>query len=478
MKVQDIRSVHFIGIGGIGMSALAKLLLHRGAAVSGSDMKDSAILQEIRSLGAIAWPRHDASHVPASVDLVVMSAAIPPHNPERMQAQKLGLPVISRAQMLGQIMEGCYGIAVTGTHGKTTTTGMAGLVLAHGGLDPTILVGGEMAAFGGNLRIGKSRIFLTEACEAFDSFLHLFPDLAVLTNIDADHLDYHHTMEHILDSFDQFLNQTAEDGLIIACADDARVESLVACVNRRVLRYGISEKADLRAAQVYLSPWGSRFSCLLNGEVAGEVRLNVPGRQNIQNALAALAVGLEAGLSFDAACEGLGEFHGVGRRMELLGTAREVMVVDDYAHHPTEIKATLQAAKESWSRRVVAVFQPHLYSRTRLLLDDFGNSFGQADVAVITEIYPAREQPIEGVTGRLIADEIVKREPGKAVHFVSDKNDVPGFVAGLLKPGDVMLTLGAGDIRDAGEKLLEMMGGPASSPKPLPPVGDACGALG
>jgi len=477
LKFQDLSKVHFIGIGGIGMSALAKLLLYQGVAVSGSDMKDSPVLEELRTLGAVVWPRHDPSHVP-DADLVVVSSAVPPQNLERLQAQKMNLKIVSRAQLLGEIMKGHFGIAVSGTHGKTTTTGMVGLVLEYGGLDPTVLVGGELPAFRGNLRIGHSDYFVAEACEAFDSFLTLYPRLSVVTNIDADHLDYYGSLDRILASFEQFLHQTDEGGVVVACADNPPLEGLLSRIPRRAMTYGFSPEADLRADKIQLGPWGCRFACSLQGNPLGEIRLHVPGRQNIQNALAAVAVGLEVGLPFEVISKALKEFCGVGRRMELLGAARDIMVVDDYAHHPTEIRATLQAAKESWGRRLVAVFQPHLYSRTRLLLEDFAAAFAAADEVIITEIYPAREQPIEGVTGRLIVDTIRARAPEKPVHFIPDKSEVPGFALDLLHPGDMLLTMGAGDIRVAGETLLKRLKEPPAGAQIRPSLGDACSAFG
>lgn len=447
-------SIHFIGIGGVGMSALAQIMHRRGARVSGSDRSEGAMTKRLASEGITIHIGHDAGNINGAV-LVVYSAAIPDTNPELETARRLGITTISRAQMLGRMMEPYKNrVAITGTHGKTTTTSMTSLVLSEAKLDPTVLIGGDLQALGGNVRIGESPLFVTEACEAFDSFLHLHPNIAVITNIDADHLDYYGTMERIFESFGQFISQVDQDGCIIACMDDANVRTALENATQRVVSYSVGGDADISAVDVELDSPQASYMLVRNGKRLGRVTLGVPGAQNVADSLAAAAVGFELGASFEDVRKALAQFNGTGRRFEILGTVNDVMVIDDYAHHPTEIHATIEASRLGWNRRIIAVFQPHLYSRTQIFAKEFAESLSKADVVVLTDIYAAREKPIEGVTAALIADKI----DGAELHYIPSKSDICEFLRSEVRPGDMVITIGAGDIRTVGEELVAALG--------------------
>lgn len=446
-------SIHFIGIGGVGMSALAQIMHRRGVQVSGSDQKGNGITKRLESEGIRVSIGHDATNVNGAT-LVVYSAAIPQTNPEMEIARQKGIPTISRAEMLGKMMEPyAHRVAITGTHGKTTTTSMVSLVLSEANLDPTVLIGGDLQALGGNVRFGESSLFVTEACEAFDSFLNLHPSMAVITNVDADHLDYYGTMERIFQSFEQFVSQVDEDGVIIACMDDANVRKVLENVPQRVIGYSIEGNEEVCAVDMELDAPQASYTLVWNGEGLGRVTLGVPGAQNVADSLAAAAVGLELGASFEDIKAALAQFHGTGRRFEVLGIVDDVMVIDDYAHHPREIQATLEASRRGWNRRIIAVFQPHLYSRTKIFAREFAESLSLADVVVVTDIYAAREKPIEGITARLISDQI----SGTEVHHISEKSEICGFLRSIVRPGDMVITLGAGDIRTVGEELVSAL---------------------
>ena len=453
---------HFIGIGGSGMSGLARLLLHEGVGVTGSDQKDSATLQELAAAGAHVHVGHRAGNINGATR-VVYSAAIPEENPEVQVARERGLPIISRAQLLGEMLAAKSGIAIAGTHGKTTTTGMTASIFLHANADPTILVGGDWAPIRGNARPGSGPHVIAEACEAFNSFLELRPHVAVVTNVEADHLDCHGSLEGVIAAFEKFLSQVAPDGCAVLCGDDANVRQLIPALHCRHLTYGLGEGVDLRAVDLDLSGATAGFSVVWRGERLGAVRLGVPGRHNVLNALAAVGVALDAGLPFEAVRAGLADFTGVGRRFELLGEAGGVRVMDDYAHHPTEVTATLQAAREAFRGRLVVMFQPHLFSRTQLLMEEFAGSFGPADRVIIADIYPAREAPIPGVTAEKLAARIEALEPGKDVHYVGPKEAAVPALLEWLQPGDVVFSMGAGDIRQSGEKLLEALRGRAKN---------------
>lgn len=451
-------SIHFVGIGGAGMSGIARVLARQGVAVTGSDLRETSTLEALRRESGI---RAVAGHGPSNLDgatLVVASAAVKKDNPEIVAARERGVPIISRAEMLGRLMARYpRSVAITGTHGKTTTTGMTALVLEAGRLDPTVLIGGDLPSWRGNARLGASDVFLTEACEAFDSFLDLDPQIAVVTNIEADHLDYYGTLDNVLRSFRKFLSQVT--GTAIVCGYDPNVRALTAELREearlQVVTYGLYEDVTLRATEVDLVGPAPSYSVSWQGRALGRVQLRVPGMHNIANSLAALAVGLTLDIPFTDIAAGLSAFTGTGRRFEKLGEAGGVLVVDDYAHHPTEIRATLAAAHGAFpERRIVAVFQPHLPSRTRDLGVEFAESFGDADHAVLTDIFLAREQPIEGVTGAGLAALSADRRGAQYVTYVADKTQLPARLSEMVQPGDLVLTLGAGDIRAAGEGLL------------------------
>ena len=453
--------IHFIGIGGAGMSGLARVLARQGVRVTGSDLRESPTLEALRrESGIVATAGHRADNVQGA-GLVVVSAAVRGGNPEIAAARDADTPIISRAEMLGRLMHRYPdSIAVTGTHGKTTTTGMIGTVLDAAGLDPTVLIGGDLPRFGGNARVGAGGLFLTEACEAYDSFLDLNPRIAVVTNIEADHLDYYGDLDNVLRSFRQFLSQVT--GTTILCGDDLNIQRLIAKaeIGPECVTYGLAPDADLRAGEVSVEGLRPAYTVYWHDTPLGKITLGVPGMHNVVNSLAAVAVGLILEIPFARIAEGLAGFSGTGRRFERLGeTASGVLVVDDYAHHPTELRATLAAARHAYpDRRLVAVFQPHLPSRTQDFKEQFAESFGDADFVVLTDIYLAREQPIEGVTGAGLAALTADRRGAAHVAYVGDKALLPGRLSDLLSPGDVLITLGAGDIRAAAEEFLAREG--------------------
>jgi len=431
------------------MSAIARVMHYRGESVSGSDQKSSVTTDSLIAEGINVAIGHDAANV-RGASLVVYSAAIPEDNPERVEARNLGIPVISRAEMLGRLMKPYrHRIAVTGTHGKTTTTSMVNMVLSQTNLDPTVLIGGDLTSLGGNTRVGGEELFVTEACEAFNSFLNLYPSIAVITNIDADHLDYHGTFENIIKSFKEFIDHVDQGGCVIACVDDPNVRGILKQTGRRIIGYSCNGEGDIRAEDISVDSPEASYELVRNGIRLGRVTLGVPGMQNIANSLAAVAVGFELGVSFDAIRDGLAMFKGTGRRFEYIDNVDDILIIDDYAHHPREIEATLAAARQGWSRRIVAVFQPHLYSRTKFFAKEFAESLSAADVVVVTGIYAAREKPIEGVTAELISE---KMDGGKA-HLIPDKSDIVDFLVKEVRPGDMVITLGAGDIRSVAEDL-------------------------
>jgi UDP-N-acetylmuramate--alanine ligase len=437
------------------MSGLAEiLLLSTPLQISGCDREKSENTERLTQLGARVAYGHDASHV-RETDLVVISSAIDEHNPEIAAARELGIPVIRRAEMLAEVMRLKQGIAVAGTHGKTTTTSLAGMVLTEAGFDPTIVVGGRVRILGTNARLGKGDFLVAEADEYDRSFLELTPVVAVITNIEADHLDCYRDLSEILDAFAVFANRVPFYGAVVACVDDPGVRQILPRVKRRVVTYGESAEAALRARAIELDASGTRFE-VWEGQAwnLGRVRLAIPGRHNVANALAAIAVGRELSIPFPTIVRALGEFTGVVRRFETKGERDGVLVVDDYAHHPTEITATLAAARQVFpGRRLVALFQPHLYSRTRDFAAEFGRALTGCDLAVVTDVYPSREAPIEGVTGELVA-EAARRAGHPAVSYVPEKTRVGAELEARLLAGDVLLTLGAGDVLRFGEAYL------------------------
>jgi len=446
------RRIHFVGIGGIGMSGIAELLANQGYAVSGSDAKASEVTRRLETLGVRVVTGHAAEHV-GDADVVVVSSAVRPSNPEVAAARARGIPVIPRAEMLAELMRLKQGIAIAGAHGKTTTTSMVALLLDHAGLDPTAVIGGRLSAFGSNARLGQGSYLVAEADESDGSFLFLSPVISIVTNVDREHLDHYGSFEGVLDAFVAFANKVPFWGVVIACADDATLLALRPRITRRVVTYGIDSAADIQARGVVLEAFGSSCRVVAGGRELGSLRLSVPGRHNLLNALSAVAVGLELGLRFEAIAAALLEFRGAERRFQLLGEADGVQVVDDYGHHPTEIAAVVAAARAGLGRRLVVVFQPHRYTRTERLLPEFGETLAKADVVVLCDIYPAGEDPIPGVTVEAVAA-AVQAAAGPAPVIVRALDDAPEAIAALAAPGDLVITLGAGSIGTVGPKLL------------------------
>jgi UDP-N-acetylmuramate--alanine ligase len=443
----DLSRIHFVGIGGAGMSGIAEILLEYKLAVSGCDQASSEVTERLRRLGAGVHEGHSASHLD-EVELVVISSAVADANPEVQEARRRGIPVVRRAEMLGELMRLKYGIAVAGTHGKTTTTSLVGTVLTEAALDPTVIVGGRLRLSGTGARLGRSQYLVAEADEFDRSFLRLTPVIAVVTTIDRDHLDTYRDLEEIEDAFVNFASRVPFFGRVIVCLDDPQVRHILPRIaDRRIVTYGLSPQAELSAVDIEARSWGSRFAVRsLRGGLLGEIEMPMPGRHNVANALAAVGVGLTLRIGWDEIAGAIAGFKGVHRRFEPMGTWRGAAVVDDYAHHPTEVAATLDAARQTFPKaRVHAVFQPHLFSRTRDLADDFGNALLGADRAVVTGIYPSREAPLPGVTGDIVV-EAARKSGHRNVVYCPDWHDVPPVLAAEIAPGDVVLTLGAGDI--------------------------------
>lgn len=451
--------LYFIGIGGAGMSSLAQVFLAVGHQVSGSDIKQSANTKALAALGANVMIGHSASNIPPSATVVV-SSAIRPDNPELTAARAAGLEVIQRAQLLARLMETKRGIAVAGTHGKTTTTSMAAVMMVAGGMDPTYLIGGELNDIGSGAKSGAGEFVVAEADESDASLLNLRPEIAVVTNIEADHLDFYDSLADIQDVFIKFINNLPAGGAAIICVDSPAVREILPSLKARLITYGLdTPETDFRAGDIKSSGDGSTFTVWRGARRLGEATIAQPGVHNVANALAVIVLGLTLGLSFDKAAAGVSAFKGVRRRFQIKGCRRAVTVVDDYAHHPSEVAATLRAAKSGDWRRVVAVFQPHRYSRTSLLGADFGRAFGDADTVIVTDVYAAGEEPLPGVDGKLIVNYILEEDPFKDVAYFPKKADISNYVAGLLAGGDIFLTLGAGDIWALGEELLEELAG-------------------
>jgi UDP-N-acetylmuramate--alanine ligase len=439
--------IHFVGIGGIGMSGIAEILLTQGFRVSGSDMHRSDTTDALAARGAAITIGHSAQNAEGA-DVVVYSSAVKPdENPETRYATEHGIPMLRRAEMLSEVSRLKYCLAIAGTHGKTTTTSICGLVLMQGALDPTVIVGGKLKGFGGtNARLGNGEWIVLEADEYDRSFLSLLPTIAIITNIEADHLDIYSDLDDIKEAFVEFANKVPFYGSACVCLDDPGVRAVLPRLGKRVTTYGLSPQSDTRATQVHFHERSTTFTITHRGQELGSVTLNVPGDHNVRNALAAASVGLELGLPFEAIATALGSFGGVDRRFEVKGESNGILVVDDYAHHPSEIKATLQAARKGWpDRRIIAVFQPHTYSRTKDFYQEFALSFDEADILFLTDVYPAREEPLPGVDGKLIAD-AAKAAGHRAVHYVQDKTVVADAIREVAQPGDMVLTMGAGDV--------------------------------
>ena len=465
-----IQRIHFVGIGGIGMSGIAEVLLNLGYQISGSDLRNSAVTERLAALGASTFEGHAAANI-AGADVVVTSSAIPVDNPEVAEARRLHVPVIQRAEMLAELMRLKYGIAIAGMHGKTTTTSMVAAVLAAGGLDPTVVVGGRVDAMGSNARLGKSQYLVAEADESDRSFLKLSPILSVVTNIDREHMDCYRDMRDVRRTFLEFMERVPFYGVVVGCNDDTVLRRLLTHVHRRVTTYGTSPGSDF-LIRMGASPVGSsfagsplvagghgplvRFQVTYKEKDLGEFTLHVPGVHNVLNATAAIAVGTALDIPAEQIRSALDGFRGVDRRFQLKGKAGGVSVIDDYGHHPTEIRATLAAARQCGFRRVHVIFQPHRFTRTRDLMDEFATAFADADTLCLLDIYPASEKPIAGITAEALAGRIAGA--GKlGVAYASSFSDAVATVASLAQPGDLVLTLGAGSVSQMGAMLLEKL---------------------
>ena len=461
-----IQRIHFVGIGGIGMSGIAEVLLTLGYKVSGSDLRHSAVTERLAGLGAIIFEGHRAENI-TGAEVVVTSSAIARANPEVVAAREHHIPVIQRAEMLAELMRLKYGIAVAGMHGKTTTTSMVASVLAGGGLDPTVVVGGRVDAMGSNARLGKSQYLVAEADESDRSFLKLSPILAVVTNIDREHMDCYRDMEDVEQAFVDFMDHVPFYGMVVICNDDERLRGLLPRLARRATTYGMREDSDFRILRSEAQCGSanrhySHFSVQYQGKSLGDFHLQVPGDHNVLNATAAVAVGVGLDIAPDRIREALEGFRGVDRRFQLKGTAAGVSVIDDYGHHPTEIRVTLAAARQCGFKHVHVVFQPHRYTRTRDLLAEFGLAFADADMVLVTDIYAASEQPLPGITGARVAEEICSAGK-KAARYVSSFEDAARDLAQAAHNGDMVLTLGAGNISQLGPQILEKLRTPTKT---------------
>lgn len=437
------------------MSAIAQILHDRGESVTGSDREENDAVRRLRAAGVKVTIGHGAQNID-SAQVVVYSAAVQNDNPELVEARNRGIETIERPEMLGRIMEPYkQRVAISGTHGKTTTTSMLSVILDRAGRDATTLIGGDVKLLGGNARLGSGQTIITEACEAFASFLHLHPSITAITNIDADHLDFYGTIERVEDSFRQFVSQVDTDGCVIACADDPRVRKVLKGCGRRVIWFGLKDSPDVLGCNLDVSKPHPTFTLTHNGQALGSIQLQVPGKHNVMNALAAAAVAFELGVGYEAIHNGLADFQGAGRRFEILFEDDGIIVVDDYAHHPVELKATLTSAK-SYGKRVLAIFQPHLYSRTQIFADDFADALAQADEVIVSAIYAAREKPIEGVSAQMIVDKVKAKGFGN-IRYIADKATIAAEVVSGLKEGDMVMVIGAGDIREVGDELALML---------------------
>jgi UDP-N-acetylmuramate--alanine ligase len=455
-----IQRIHFVGIGGIGMSGIAEVLLNLGYKVSGSDLKATPVTQRLAGLGATVFEGHNSENI-AGAEVVVTSSAISENNAEVLEARRLHIAVIPRAEMLAELMRFKYGIAVAGMHGKTTTTSMIAAVLAAGGLDPTVVVGGRVEAMGSNARLGKSQYLVAEADESDRSFLRLSPILAVVTNIDREHMDCYRNMSDVKRAFLEFVDRIPFYGIAVVCNDDPVLRRIVPQIKRRTVTYGTRRGSDFLikpGKQTFAAETTpvSRFHVTYKGDDLGEFRLQVPGAHNILNATAAISVGVGLEVQIEQIRAALENFRGVDRRFQLRGKAAGVSVIDDYGHHPTEIRATLAAARECGFRRIHVVFQPHRYTRTRDLADEFSTAFQGADSLVVSDIYAASEQPIEGITGEMLARRIAEAG-GVTARYVASFADAAGAVSAIAEPGDMVLTLGAGSVSQLGPMILEQL---------------------
>jgi len=454
----SIKKIHLVGIGGIGMSGIAEILLDQGFRVSGSDRGLSEVTERLQKLGANIFEGHQAENIADDVDALVYSSAVSLDNPEVLEAQRRKIPVIRRAEMLAEVMRLKYGIGIAGTHGKTTTTSMVSLVLMEGNLDPTVIVGGKLSGLGGtNARLGHGDFIVVEADEFDRSFLSITPTIAVMTTLETDHLDCYRDLEDIKGAFIQFASKVPFYGFVVLCLDEpALLDIMPQLIKKKIITYGLNPQADVQAVDIRHKDNTSTFTVVRDGVDLGQITIQVPGNHNVQNSLAAIAVGLQLDVPFEKVRAGIEKFSGVYRRWEKKGDVKGITLYDDYAHHPTECRATLAGVKAGWRRRVVCVFQPHLYTRTRDFYEEFGKSFLLSDVLIVTDVYPAREEAIQGISGELIVN-AAKRFGHKDAQYIPDKKQVPDHLASIVKSGDIVITMGAGDIWKFGEEFLKKM---------------------
>src|SRR5499427_4867311 len=451
------QQLHFVGIGGVGMSGIAEVLLNLGYRITGSDQKRNETVERLERLGAKVYTGHEPSHIEGA-HVVVYSSAVARDNVEVHVARQRGVPVIPRAEMLAELMRLKYGIAIAGTHGKTTTTSMVAEVLGAAGLDPTVVVGGRVHGLGANARLGRGEFLVAEADESDGSFLKLSPTIAVVTTVDAEHLDHYASLDEIRAAFLQFVNKVPFYGAAVVCLDEPNIQRMIPDIEKRVITYGLESGADLTARRLSFSGLRSRFEVLQRGHVLGPATLQVPGRHNVLNSLAAVAVGLDLEVPFERIQVALAGFAGVQRRFQIKGEAQGVLVVDDYGHHPAEVRATLAAAKAGFDRRVITVFQPHRYTRTHHLRREFLTAFYQSDVLIVMDIYPAGEAPISGVHARDLAEGIAAHVHREVHYMDSDPPAILDYLCQSTRSGDLVLTLGAGDVGQLGAELLARLG--------------------
>lgn len=455
MMMNTIKNVHFVGIGGIGMSGIAEILLSQGFKITGSDLAKSEVTDRLENLGIKIFEGHSAENL-KEADVVVYSSAVNLENPEVKAALERKIPVIKRSEMLAECMRMKYGISIAGTHGKTTTTSMVGLVLTEAGIDPTIIVGGKLSSLGGtNARLGNSEYIVVEADEFDRTFLKLTPTIAALTTLEKEHLDTYKDLDDIKRAFIEFANKVPFYGFVALCLDEPALQDIIPEINKKIFTYGLTSQADIRATDIIHENNFSEFTVNYLGKKLGRIKLAIPGLHNIKNSLVAVCVAREMGVEFDVIKKALESFSGVYRRFEKKYD-NDIMVIDDYAHHPTEINVTLEGIRNGWDRRLVAVFQPHLYSRTRDFYAEFGRSFLNSDIFICTDVYPAREKPIEGINGEMIAN--TARSFGhKHVYYEPDKTKIPVLLKKITKKNDIVITMGAGDIWKFGEKFIDLL---------------------
>jgi len=452
---RKVKCIHFVGIGGIGMSGIAEVLINLGYHVSGSDTAQSETTARLQKLGASVALGHAAKNI-GNVDVVVTSTAVKIDNPEVYEAHQRNIPVIPRAEMLAELLKMKFSVAVSGSHGKTTTTSMVSTVLARGGLDPTMVIGGKLASIGSNARLGDGDIIVAEADESDGSFLKLSPTIAVITNIDREHLDFYPGITEIKDAFLKFANIVPFYGCTVLCTDNEHVREIVPLIKRKMITYGIEHTADYVAQDIKYRASKTEYTLMYKGDRLGQIELFVPGLFNVYNSMAAVAVGRELDLDFGIIKEGIKSFAGVVRRLEMKGTVGDITVVDDYGHHPTEVKATLAAARQVWKGRLIVVFQPHRFSRTKALFEEFTNAFGNADMLILNDIYPASEEPIAGVNSQVLA-EAIRKAGHLHVEYIAQAEGTIEFLLNTVKPKDIVMTLGAGSIYKIGEALLAQL---------------------